>query len=220
MEINFPNSWKKALKEEFQKEYFVKLMSFVNSQYSSSMIYPPFEYIFRAFEECTFENVKVVILGQDPYHTPGVADGLAFSSRSDKVPPSLQNIFKEISAEFNIPVGTNPDLTRWATQGVLLLNSTLTVQSGIPASHKSKGWEIFSDAVIKTLSDKKSNMVFLLWGNLARSKKALIDSSKHLILESPHPSPFSAYTGFFGNNHFKKCNEFLKAKSLSEINWN
>lgn len=219
MEINFPASWKKILSSENDKEYYQELIYFVREQYNSSEIYPSPKDIFKAFDICKFEDVKVVILGQDPYHTPGVADGLAFSSKLIKVPPSLQNIFKEISAEFGIPISNNPDLTRWAKQGVLLLNSTLTVGSGKPGSHQKKGWEIFTDEIIKKLSEQKEHLVFMLWGNFAKSKSILIDKSKHLILKSPHPSPFSAYSGFFGNNHFKMCNDFLKRNHFAEINW-
>ncbi len=220
MNVKIDPSWKKVLKDEFGKEYFHKLIDFVKEEYKNKKIFPPGPYIFRAFNECTFDDCRVVILGQDPYHTPGVANGLAFgAAEGQRIPPSLLNIYKEINSEFGTPIPKSPDLTRWAKQGVLLLNATLTVQSGKAGSHQGKGWEEFTDAVIKTISDKKEHVVFILWGAYAGRKDELIDNSKHLVLKSPHPSPFSVDRGFFGNNHFKKANEYLKEQGLKEIEW-
>jgi uracil-DNA glycosylase len=220
MEVKISPDWKELLKEEFDKEYFKNLTEFVKKEFSSQSICPPGPYIFKAFDSCPLKEVKVVIIGQDPYHTKGVANGLAFSANEGlRVPPSLQNIYKEIAKEFNKPVSTNPDLTRWAKQGVLLLNATLTVRQGIAGSHQKKGWETFTDAVIKKVSDECDNLVFLLWGAYAQKKNVLIDNTKHLILESPHPSPFSAERGFFGNGHFIKANEYLESHKKSPIDW-
>jgi len=220
MNVNISDSWKKILSKEFEKPYFIELVSFIKEEYQTKKIFPPGPYIFKAFNECSFEDLKVVILGQDPYHTPGIANGLAFSANAEqRVPPSLMNIYKEIKNEFDTPIPTSPDLSRWAKQGVLLLNATLTVKAGLAASHQGKGWEIFTDDVIQTVSNAKENLVFMLWGASAQKKENLIDSSKHLILKSAHPSPFSAEKGFFGNNHFKKTNEFLTSKGLTPINW-
>lgn len=219
--ISIEPSWKKILEEEFEKDYFIQLTNFVRSEYLSSKVYPPPKLIFNAFELCPFEKVKVVILGQDPYHGPGQAHGLSFSVPEDiKFPPSLRNIYKEIVNEYgDMEIPKSGNLDHWANQGVLLLNATLTVRAGEAGSHQNKGWESFTDSVIKKISDEKDGIVFILWGNYARAKKDLIDSRKHLILESPHPSPFSADRGFFGNNHFRKTNEYLKSKSKSEIKW-
>ena len=220
MDVKIESSWKDVLKDEFDKEYFKKLSDFVKEEYQNKKIFPPGPYIFRAFNDCPFDKVEVVILGQDPYHTPGVAHGLAFSANEgQRVPPSLQNIYKEINKELGKPIPKSPDLSRWAKQGVLLLNATLTVEAGKAGSHQHKGWEEFTDAVIKTISDKKENVVFLLWGAYAQKKEELIDSSKHLVLKSAHPSPFSADRGFFGNNHFIKTNEYLKEHGKLEIDW-
>jgi uracil-DNA glycosylase len=220
MDVKIAESWKKVLESEFDQEYFHKLIDFVKDEYKSKKIFPPGPYIFRAFNECSFEDCRVVILGQDPYHTPGVANGLAFgATEGQRIPPSLLNIYKEIKNEFGTEIPKSPDLTRWAKQGVLLLNATLTVQAGKAGSHQGKGWEEFTDAVIKIISDKKKHVVFILWGAYAGKKESLIDGSKHLILKSPHPSPFSADKGFFGNNHFKKANEYLKAHGLEEVKW-
>jgi len=220
MNVNISDSWKKILSKEFEKPYFIELVSFIKEEYQTKKIFQPGPYIFKAFNECSFEDLKVVILGQDPYHTPGIANGLAFSANAEqRVPPSLMNIYKEIKNEFDTPIPTSPDLSRWAKQGVLLLNATLTVKAGLAASHQGKGWEIFTDDVIQTVSNAKENLVFMLWGASAQKKENLIDSSKHLILKSAHPSPFSAEKGFFGNNHFKKTNEFLTSKGLTPINW-
>lgn len=220
MDVKLNETWKKHLQDEFSKEYFQNLVKFVKEEYKTKTIYPPGPYIFRALNETPFDNVKVVILGQDPYHTPGVANGLAFSANEgQKIPPSLMNIYKEIKREFGTTIPTSPDLGRWAKQGVLLLNATLTVRKGEAGSHQGKGWETFTDAVIKTVSDQKESVVFLLWGAYAQKKESLIDNSKHLVLKSPHPSPFSADRGFFGNNHFQLTNEYLKQHGKEEIVW-
>ena len=222
--INIEPSWKKVLSEEFEKPYFKELADFVRAEYKNGAVYPLPEYIFKAFEMCPFDKVRVVILGQDPYHGEGQANGLSFAVNSGiTLPPSLKNIFKEIEAEFGIESyktqPRNGDLTRWASQGVLLLNATLTVRASTPGSHQKKGWELFTDAVIKKLSDDREGLVFILWGNYARTKGTVIDRTKHLVLESPHPSPFSADSGFFGNGHFKKTNEYLKKRKGEEIDW-
>lgn len=220
MDVKIEKSWKILLKDEFKKEYFLKLASFIKEEYQDVSVCPSGLYIFKAFDSCPVKKIKVVIIGQDPYHTKGVANGLAFSAnKGQKVPPSLQNIYKEINKEFGTPVSTSPDLTRWANQGVLLLNATLTVRQGLAGSHQGKGWETFTDAVIKKVSDKCDNLVFILWGAYAQKKNVLIDNTKHLILESPHPSPFSAERGFFGNGHFIKANEYLKKYQKSSIEW-
>jgi uracil-DNA glycosylase len=219
-DIKINKSWKDRLKDEFLKDYFKDLIAFVRKEYSLKEIYPPGPFIFRALDLTPFDNVKVVIIGQDPYHTTGVANGLAFSANANqRIPPSLLNIFKEIQREFGNPIPNSPDLTRWAEQGVLLLNATLTVEKGKAGSHQNKGWEVFTDSIIKLISDEKENIVFLLWGAFAQKKEVLIDSSKHLVLKSPHPSPFSADRGFFGNNHFKFTNEYLKEHNIEEISW-
>lgn len=198
----------------------MKLTTFVKNEYLTGVVYPPPKWIFRAFDECPLDELKVVVLGQDPYHTPGVANGLSFSANEgNPIPPSLLNIYKEIQAEFGTPIPKSPDLARWAKQGVLLLNATLTVQKSQPASHQGKGWERFTDAVIQCISESKEHVVFLLWGNFAKKKEALIDWTKHLVLKSAHPSPFSAHNGFFGNNHFKQCNEYLERYKMSAIDW-
>lgn len=220
MEIKLDESWKSKLKEEFEKSYFKELVEFVKEEYKTKTVYPPGPYIFRALNECSFEKVKVVIIGQDPYHTPGVANGLAFgAAEGQRIPPSLLNIYKEINKEFGTPIPKSPNLDRWAKQGVLLLNATLTVRKGEAGSHQHKGWEVFTDAIIKKVSENKEHLVFLLWGAFAQKKEVLIDNSKHLVLKSAHPSPFSADRGFFGNNHFKKANEYLKEYDQKEIEW-
>ncbi len=220
MEVKLSNDWKEFLKDQFEAEYFKNIVEFVRSENGKFKICPPGKFIFKAFDSCPLDKVKVVIIGQDPYHTKGVANGLAFSTNEgQRIPPSLLNIYKEISKEFNTPIPTSPDLTRWSNQGVLLLNATLTVREGLAGSHQGKGWEQFTDSVIKKLSDEKQNLVFILWGAFARGKKTLIDATKHLILESPHPSPFSADRGFFGNGHFKKANEYLEEKNIEIIDW-
>lgn len=220
MNIKIEESWNQILKEEFNKPYFQQLINFVKEEYATKTIFPPGPFIFRAFNECPFDKLKVVILGQDPYHTPGVANGLAFSANPDnRIPPSLLNIYKEIKNDLGNPIPDNPDLTKWAQQGVLLLNATLTVRKGEAGSHQKKGWEEFTDNVIKIISDKKENLVFILWGAYAQKKEILIDNTKHFIIKSPHPSPFSADRGFFGSKPFSKTNTYLEEKGLTPINW-
>lgn len=219
-DIKMEPSWKEHLIEEFGKEYFRALTDFVKKEYASKTIYPSPKFIFRAFEMCPFDAVKVVILGQDPYHGKGQANGLSFSVNDGVVlPPSLQNIFKEIESDTGMSVEKTGNLDRWARQGVLLLNATLTVEDSHPGSHQKKGWEEFTDRVIQLLSEKKSNLVFVLWGRYAQEKGAHIDTNKHLVLKSPHPSPFSAYSGFFGCKHFSKANEYLQSHGQKEIDW-
>ncbi|GHN01349.1 uracil-DNA glycosylase 2 [Cytophagales bacterium WSM2-2] len=219
-DVKIAPSWKGKLEPEFEKEYFIKLIDFVKSEYQTQTVYPPGKEIFRAFDCCAFDNVKVVIIGQDPYHGPGQANGLCFSVRDGvRQPPSLVNIFKEINKDLGKPIPVSGDLERWASQGVLLLNATLTVRGSSPGSHQNKGWETFTDAAIKAISDQKTNVVFLLWGAYAQKKGEVIDRSRHLVLMSAHPSPFSADRGFFGNKHFSKANEYLKSKGLKEIEW-
>ena len=213
-------SWKEVLKEEFGKDYFKTLKKFLLEEKSKYIIYPPSARIFAAFNYIPFDNIKVVLIGQDPYHGPGQANGLCFSVSDDiPQPPSLQNIFKEIQNDLGIPIPRSGNLEPWAKQGILLLNAILTVRANQPGSHQKMGWENFTDAVIKNLSDKKKGLVFLLWGKFAQSKDILIDSSKHHILKAPHPSPFSVHSGFFGCKHFSKTNELLKKEGVSEIDW-
>ncbi len=220
MDVRIEKSWKEILKEEFEKPYFSGLIEFVRNEYKTKKIFPPPKDIFKAFDLCTFDNVKVVILGQDPYHGSGQAHGLCFSVNPDiKTPPSLVNIYKEIHEDLGKPIPDNGHLERWAKQGVLLLNATLTVVAHRAGSHQKKGWEEFTDSVIRLVSDKKEHVVFLLWGSFAQSKSDLIDQSKHLILKAPHPSPLSVYRGFFGCKHFSKTNEYLKSVGLDEIKW-
>jgi uracil-DNA glycosylase len=220
MEVKIATSWKQRLAEEFEKPYFSNLTDFVKSEYQTNVIYPPGKEIFRAFDCCDFDQVKVVIIGQDPYHGEGQANGLCFSvGKGIRMPPSLVNIFKEIQHDLGKPIPPSGELERWANQGVLLLNATLTVRSGTPGSHQNKGWEQFTDAVIKKISDEKENVVFLLWGAYAQKKGEIIDRSKHYVLMSAHPSPFSADRGFFGNKHFSKANQYLSSKGLNEIDW-
>lgn len=220
MEVKIAPSWKSHLSGEFEKPYFHQLIDFVKTEYLHQVVFPPGKEIFRAFDSCDLEQVKVVILGQDPYHGPGQANGLCFSVRDGvRMPPSLVNIFKEIHADLGKPMPKSGDLGRWAEQGVLLLNATLTVRASTPGSHQNKGWETFTDAVIKAISDQRENVVFLLWGAYAQKKGEIIDRNKHLVLMSPHPSPFSADRGFFGCKHFSKTNAYLKSKGLKEIDW-
>ena len=215
------NSWDIELKEEYNKEYFIKLMDYIKKEYQEKTIYPKQNEVFNAFRYTSFENVKVVILGQDPYHGPNQAEGLSFSVSNEVLkPPSLKNIFKELESDLRIQFPKQNSLKPWAREGVLLLNAVLTVEEHKPASHANKGWEIFTDEIIKIINKKDEPVVFILWGNYAREKKKYITNPKHYIIESPHPSPFSARNGFFGSKPFSKTNEFLKGKGLKEINWN
>ena len=214
------NSWDKYLEEEYKKDYFIQLMDFVKNEYKTKTIYPKQNEVFNAFRYTSFEDVKVVILGQDPYHGPNQAEGLSFSvSNSVLKPPSLKNIFKELENDLGIQFPEANSLVPWAKEGVLLLNAVLTVQEHTPTSHKDKGWETFTDNIIKCLNNKTTPVVFILWGSYARNKKELITNPLHYIIESPHPSPFSARTGFFGSKPFSKTNEYLKSKGIKEINW-
>ncbi|MDX9920111.1 MAG: uracil-DNA glycosylase [Paludibacter sp.] len=220
MDVKIEPSWKEALKDEFGKDYFGKLTDFVKTEYSSKQIFPAGSQIFNAFDQCPFDKVKVVIIGQDPYHGPGQAHGLCFSVNDGVAfPPSLLNIFKEIERDLGIPYPQSGNLTRWEQQGVLLLNATLTVEAHKAGSHQGKGWETFTDAAIRKLATEKQNIVFMLWGSYAQQKGAMIDASKHLVLKSVHPSPLSAYRGFIGCGHFSQANQFLEAKGLDKINW-
>ena len=220
MDVRIEESWKQRLAAEFEKDYFVKLTEFVRSEYMRTTIYPPAKLIFNAFDHCPFDKVKVVIIGQDPYHGPGQAHGLCFSvNEGVPNPPSLQNIFKEIQSDLGTPIPPNGDLTRWANQGVLLLNATLTVQAHQAGSHQRRGWETFTDAAIRILAEEREHIVFILWGAYAQKKGAFIDRNKHLVLTSAHPSPLSAYNGFFGNKHFSRANEYLKMHGKTGIDW-
>lgn len=213
-------SWLRALSAEFQKDYFLKLKDYLQEEEKQSTIYPPSKKIFAAFNATPFEEVKVVIIGQDPYHGPGQANGLCFSVECGvTVPPSLKNIYKEMAADLGITTPNHGDLTKWAKSGVLMLNAVLTVRHREAASHRNKGWEFFTDAIIQKLSQEKKGLVFILWGNYARSKKNLIDSRKHFIIESPHPSPFSARNGFFGSSPFSRTNKILEEQGLEPIDW-
>jgi uracil-DNA glycosylase len=221
MNIKLEESWKVQLYDEFEKIYFQNLINFVKKEYASTVCYPPGKQIFNAFDKCSFKNIKVVILGQDPYHGPNQANGLCFSV-SDGVPfpPSLINIFKEIKKDLGTEIPNSGNLERWAEQGVLLLNATLTVRDNQAGSHQKQGWETFTDAVISKLNQEKENLVFLLWGAFAQNKGKFIDTSKHLVLKSKHPSPLSANQGgWFDQHHFSKTNAFLKSKGLKVINW-
>lgn len=220
MNVKIEPGWKSQLVGEFKKEYFLKLTEFVKEEYAKNRIYPPGSQIFNAFDHCPFDNVKVVIIGQDPYHGPNQAHGLCFSvNEGVPMPPSLLNIFKEIHDDLGKPMPSNGSLVRWADQGVLLLNATLTVKAGTPGSHQNKGWEEFTDAAISKVSELKEHIVFMLWGAYAQKKGSIIDRNKHLVLESPHPSPFSAHRGFLGNRHFSKANEYLEKKGKKPIEW-
>lgn len=221
MEVSMEPSWKKHLEDEFEEQYFKDLTDFVRQEYIDGVVYPAPKNVFRAFELCPFDKVKVVILGQDPYHGPKQAIGLSFAVNADtQIPPSLQNIFKEIQKDLGEPlVRSDGDLSRWAEQGVLLLNATLTVRARTAGSHQGHGWEQFTDAVIRKLSEEREHLVFILWGNYAKSKGAHIDRTKHLVIESAHPSPFSANNGFFGSKPFSKTNEYLKENGEKEIDW-
>lgn len=220
MDVKIAPSWKGRLSGEFEQPYFTQLIEFVKKEYQTHTVYPPGRDIFKAFDACSFDDVKVVIIGQDPYHGPGQANGLCFSVQDGvRTPPSLVNIFKEIHQDLGKPMPRNGDLERWARQGVLLLNATLTVRASTPGSHQNKGWEPFTDAAIKVISGEKENVVFLLWGAYAQKKGEVIDRRKHLVLMSAHPSPFSADRGFFGCRHFSKANDYLRSKGLKEIDW-
>ena len=219
--VNIGNSWDEKLKGEFDKEYYLKLREFLKTEYASRTIYPDMHDIFNSLKAASYEDIKVVIIGQDPYHEPGQAHGMAFSVKPGvEAPPSLKNIYKELASD--IPGFTIPDsgyLQKWAEQGVLLLNAVLTVRAHQANSHKGKGWEVFTDRVIELVNEKETPVVFLLWGANARAKKVLITNPKHFVLEAPHPSPLSAYNGFFGCKHFSKCNELLEESGLKPINW-
>tara|TARA_B100000579_G_scaffold425278_1_gene430781 strand:+ start:93 stop:758 length:666 start_codon:yes stop_codon:yes gene_type:complete len=220
IDVNIENSWKELLQEEFSKKYFQTLVKFIKKEYSSQKIYPKGSLIFNAFNYCSFDDVKVIILGQDPYHGYNQAHGLSFSVLEGvKKPPSLVNIFKELQNDIGKKIPESGNLENWAKQGVLMLNSILTVRKGEPGSHREKGWELFTDAVIDVISQKKSKKVFMLWGAYAQKKGKKIDRNKHLVLEAAHPSPFSAHTGFFNTNHFSRCNEYLNLYNIQEIKW-
>lgn len=220
MQVKIEQSWAQKLQDEFEKPYFTNLVSFVKTEYANQRIFPPGKLIFNAFEICPFDKVKVVILGQDPYHGPGQAHGLCFSVPDGvDFPPSLQNIFKEIETDLGIPVPKSGNLERWARQGVFLLNATLTVRAHQAGSHQNKGWENFTDKVIHLLAEQRENLVFLLWGSYAQQKGKFIDTNRHLVLQSVHPSPLSAHRGFFGNHHFSKANNYLISVGKEPINW-
>lgn len=220
MNVKIEESWKQVLTNEWSKDYFVNLTNFVRNEYATSQIFPPGREIFAAFDATPFNEVKVVIIGQDPYHDVNQANGLCFSVRDGiPFPPSLLNIFKEIESDLGTPLPASGDLTRWARQGVLLLNSTLTVRAHSAGSHQNKGWEQFTDEVILQLAQRKENLVFILWGSYAIKKGAFINRMKHLVLTSPHPSPLSAYRGFFGNKHFSQANKYLIEHGKQPIEW-
>lgn len=220
MNVKIEQSWKEQLASEFNKEYFKSLTDFVRQEYRSTTVYPPGSYIFNAFEHCPFDKVKVVILGQDPYHEPGQAHGLSFSVQDGiPYPPSLVNIFKELESDLGKPMPSSGNLLRWANQGVLLLNATLTVRAHLAGSHQNRGWETFTDAVIHKLADNRSHLVYILWGSYAQKKGAFIDASHNLVIKSAHPSPLAAYRGFFGSKPFSKANDYLIATGQEPIDW-
>lgn len=220
MNVKIEQSWKEVLQREFEQDYFCNLVAFVKQEYASGTVFPPGNEIFAAFDATPFDRVKVVIIGQDPYHGEGQANGLCFSvAEGIQFPPSLLNIFKEIHDDIGTEIPTSGDLTRWAKQGVLLLNATLTVRAHCAGSHQGKGWEIFTDAVIRHLAENREHLVFMLWGSYAIKKGAFIDRNRHCVLTSPHPSPLSAYRGFFGNHHFSKANAYLQSHSIEPIKW-
>lgn len=220
MNVKIEQSWKEQLALEFDKEYFKSLTDFVRQEYQSTTVYPPGSYIFNAFEHCPFDKVKVVILGQDPYHEPGQAHGLSFSVQDGiPYPPSLVNIFKELESDLGKPMPSSGNLLRWAEQGVLLLNATLTVRAHLAGSHQNRGWETFTDAVIHKLADNRSHLVYILWGSYAQKKGAFIDASHNLVIKSAHPSPLAAYRGFFGSKPFSKANDYLIATGQEPIDW-
>jgi uracil-DNA glycosylase len=220
MEVKIEESWKMKLNSEFEKSYFIGLTEFLKQEIKHHIVYPPGKLIFNAFDKCSFDHVKVVIIGQDPYHGPGQANGLCFSVNDGvRHPPSLKNIFKEITDDIGKPIPESGNLERWAKQGVLLLNATLTVRANTAGSHQNKGWEEFTDEVIRVISEEKSSIVFILWGAYAQKKGSIINTDKHLVLKAAHPSPFSAYNGFFGCKHFSKTNEYLRSLNKQEIEW-
>ncbi|NTW32830.1 MAG: uracil-DNA glycosylase [Bacteroidetes bacterium] len=220
MNPNIEESWKQLLDKEFKSQYFVQIKTFLLEEKKKFTVFPPGSLIFSAFNNTPFDKVKVVIIGQDPYHGNGQANGLCFSVTDGiKKPPSLQNIFKELNSDLGINIPESGNLERWAKQGILLLNATLTVRANQAGSHQNKGWEIFTDAVIRIVSEKKEGVVFILWGSYAQAKEKLIDLSRHHVLKAPHPSPFSAFSGFFGCRHFSKTNELLRNMGKEEINW-
>lgn len=220
MDVKIEESWKNVLKDEFNKDYFSSLAEFVKNEYQKSTIYPPGNLIFNAFNHCPFDALKVVIIGQDPYHGPGQAHGLCFSVEEGiAFPPSLRNIFKEIKNDIGVDIPKSGNLEHWADQGVLLLNATLTVKAHQAGSHQNKGWEKFTDSVIEIIANQKTNVVFLLWGAYAQRKAAIVNREKHLVLESVHPSPLSASRGFFGNHHFSRCNSYLEEHDLIPVQW-
>lgn len=220
MSVTIEASWKQLLEKEFEAEYFQTLRSFIHEEYQNQTIYPPPQKIFAAFDAAPVDKIKVVILGQDPYHGPNQANGLCFSVREEvRIPPSLQNIYKEIEADLGKKMPSHGNLERWATQGVLLLNATLTVRAYQAGSHQNRGWEQFTDAAIQKLAQNRENLVFLLWGSYAQKKGRYIDQSKHLILKAPHPSPLSAHRGFFGCKHFSQANEYLWMNGIEPIQW-
>lgn len=220
MDVKIASSWKEKLATEFQKEYFIKLTDFIKVEVANNRIYPPGPLIFNAFEKCSFREVKVVIIGQDPYHGNGQANGLCFSvSDGIRKPPSLLNIFKELQSDIGLEIPLSGNLERWAEQGILLLNATLTVRDSEPGAHQKKGWEDFTDAVIKLISEEKEHVVFILWGAYAQKKGSTIDSSKHFVIKSAHPSPFAANRGFFGSKPFSRTNAYLEDNNLTTINW-
>ena len=220
MNVEIEESWKKHLAPEFEADYFSRLTDFIREEYTRYTVYPPGKLIFNAFNSCPFDKVKVVIIGQDPYHEPGQAHGLCFSVNDGvQFPPSLQNIFKEIESDMGTPAPASGNLTRWTEQGVLLMNATLTVRAHQAGSHQRKGWEEFTDAAIRHLAEEREHLVFILWGSYAQKKGAMIDRTKHLILSSAHPSPLSSYRGFFGNKHFSKANNYLQEHGKEPIVW-
>ena len=221
MDIRIEESWKQLLTDEFNQPYFEELSDFVRKEYATYEVFPKANQIFRAFEECPFDQVKVVILGQDPYHTKGMAHGLCFSVDEEviRLPPSLKNIYKELDNDLGISQRLSGDLSHWAGQGVLLLNTVLTVRTGEADSHAGKGWEKFTDAVINILNERKKNLVYMLWGGKAEKKAISVDTENNLLLKAPHPSPFSAHRGFLGCGHFSKTNEYLQSKGLTPIKW-
>lgn len=220
MDVKIDATWKEKLQGEFDKPYFLELTDFVRKEYATSLIYPPAKLIFNAFDQCPFNKVKVVIIGQDPYHGPGQAHGLCFSVDDGvKFPPSLVNIFKEIERDLSVPIPLSGNLEHWARQGVLLLNATLTVRAGMAGSHQKRGWEQFTDAVIEKLSSESTHLVFMLWGAYAQQKGAVIDKTNHLVLEAVHPSPLSAHRGFLGCGHFGKANSYLVENGCEPIKW-